>query len=765
VNNLPCYFDLEIYKNYFLAYFLSTDGVETTFEIFDNEQDFVTKTFIDFISSRILIGFNNKNYDDVLCKFMVTEGKTYYKVNRGMKDAPLTAMLKHESDKIIQKGVRPWVFCNLHNISTKNLNTIDIKEILIGIASLKLYGARAGSKKLQELPIDHDKILTRDEALIIKKYCRNDLEVTKQLSELIVEQIKLREVMGEEFGIDLRSKSDAQIAEAVISKYYKDHTGKELRHPDISEMPTSYKFNTPKWIKFESKELQALLRDIENDEFKINEKGSVELPPCLKDRIISYGNKSYKMGIGGLHSIDGAGYYETTNTHKLIDVDVISFYPRVILNGKFYPIHIGSVFLTIYEQIVDKRLEAKARVAEIYGLLKTDPDNIELKKELVTVINTMNALKITINGSFGKLGSKYSKFYSPDLLFHTTVSGQLTLLMLIERMENAGIPAISANTDGVVFHVEHTDEELMTSIVDQWQEDTDLQMEYTYYDKLVFRDVNNYTAFTIDGKIKTKGIFVKADLAHNPTADIVKKATIQYLGFKTPVEETIRACTDITQFLQVRTVKGGAKKNDIKLGKAIRWYYSINERARGNFVNNAIYYVDNDNKVPNSEGGMPLMDLPDELPKDLDHQWYIDSANEIIDSVNVRCIVGQNKKAKKLSDLGYAPCFMSRKGKTLPKDGFDFSRNEQIGTQTGFKAGVMQVDGQLYQCTHKAYPSGWKAFIKATGVDIIYGGVVALPESADVLKPLPQWVHSLIWDYCTKVQRGKIDQVNKGLLT
>jgi len=107
---------------------------------------------------------------------------------------------------------------------------------------------------------------------------------------------------------------------------------------------------------------------------------------------------------------------------------------------------------------------------------------------------------------------------------------------------------------------------------------------------------------------------------------------------------------------------------------------------------------------------------------------------------------------------------MSHKGKTLPKDGFDFSRDEKIGTQTGVRAGVIQVDGKLYRCTNKAYPSGWKSIIKATGVDIVYGGVVALPEEIKPVTDLPQWVHSLIWDYCTKVQRTKIDLFNKGLL-
>ena len=38
---------------------------------------------------------------------------------------------------------------------------------------------------------------------------------------------------------------------------------------------------------------------------------------------------------------------------------------------------------------------------------------------------TNEAMKIMINGSFGKFGSKWSVLYSPDLLIQTTVTGQL----------------------------------------------------------------------------------------------------------------------------------------------------------------------------------------------------------------------------------------------------------------------------------------------------------------------------------------------------
>ena len=76
----------------------------------------------------------------------------------------------------------------------------------------------------------------------------------------------------------------------------------------------------------------------------------------------------------------------------------------------------------------------------------------ELKEELAHHDVNQAGKKIQINGSFGKFGSKYSKLYSPNMLLATTITGQLTLLMLIEQLELNNIPVISANTDGLEYY-------------------------------------------------------------------------------------------------------------------------------------------------------------------------------------------------------------------------------------------------------------------------------------------------------------------------
>ena len=252
----------------------------------------------------------------------------------------------------------------------------------------------------------------------------------------------------------------------------------------------------------------------------------------------------------------------------------------------------------------------------------------EAKAELVTYRAESDVKKIACNGSFGKLGSKYSLLYAPDLLLQTTITGQLSLLMLIERMEEAGIQIVSANTDGIVCYAPNTLLDKCEEVAFEWELDTTYQLETTSYSKLASRDVNNYLAVKTDGKVKGKGVFASTGVAKNPDCSIVKTAVACCVARNTPVEQTIQACQDITQFVTVRRVTGGATWCGEYLGKAVRFYYSTEVPK-----DVCIHYAKNSNRVPMSGGGKPLMSLPNSFPLDVDYQVYIDNANELLKEI------------------------------------------------------------------------------------------------------------------------------------
>jgi DNA polymerase elongation subunit (family B) len=273
---------------------------------------------------------------------------------------------------------------------------------------------------------------------------------------------------------------------------------------------------------------------------------------------------------------------------------VASYYPAIILNCGLYPKQLGTAFLDVYRAIVNERLDAKHAGDKV----KAD------------------ALKIVVNGSFGKLGSPYSALYAPELMVQVTVTGQLSLLMLIESLEENGIPVLSANTDGIVIGCPVDLQDKMTILINDWQDATEFIMEQSTYAGIYSRDVNNYIAITHSGKVKTKGCFKAGDLAKNPSNEICNIALIRYLMHGTSFEETIESCTDITKFITLRNVNGGAVCKDKYLGKAIRWYYAKGSKE-------TINYKKNGNLVPRSYGAKPLMDLPEQFPTDIDYEWYL----------------------------------------------------------------------------------------------------------------------------------------------
>lgn len=599
-------FDIECYENYFLIAFTSlASGKVIHFERTPNH-DFNADKLRWIINTFCLVSFNGINYDMPILALALA-GKS-------------TSQLKYATNEIIVNGSRPSDVLRTFKVKKLNTNHIDLIEVAPLRASLKIYGGRLHAPRMQDLPFNPEVILSPQQMAIVRWYCVNDLTNTAILHESLKEQINLRESMGNEYKMDLRSKSDAQIAEAVIAEEIERLNGCRAQRPVI-EPGTRYKYKIPHFIKYQSGLMNWALDIVRNANFIVSEDGNVGMPEELKALRLEMAGSVYRMGIGGLHSSEQcAAHYADANT-LLIDRDVTSYYPYIILNQGLYPQHLGPNFLKVYRTLVERRISAKHAGNKVIA----------------------DSLKITINGSFGKLGSRYSVLYAPDLLIQVTVTGQLALLMLIERLELAGIHVVSANTDGIVIKCPTARQAECDAIVKQWEADTAFETEDTQYLALFSRDVNNYIAvkkkfdkatkqwlYQPDG-CKTKGAYAfpekPSDQLHkNPTNAICVESVLALLTKGTPIMTTVRSCTDIRKFASVRTVKGGAVKDGTFLGKSIRWYYKAGEDGE-------IVYADSGNKVPRSEGATPMMDLPATFPQDVDYEWYEREAERMLHDI------------------------------------------------------------------------------------------------------------------------------------
>lgn len=645
-------FDIECVGDWFLVYFKSiTTGKKKYFEFFDGHP-LDRQGVIRIMRNHTLIGFNSNTYDVPMLKAALKQGVS-------------NQYLKKLSDAIVRRNLKPWETEREFNLPIIDwLDHIDLIEPAPSVnVGLKLYGGRLGSRRLQDLPFDPDEMMfdgTPGKREVSIAYCENDLDTTIDLYRHIEPQLELRAAMSEQYGVDVRSKSDAQIAEAVIRKELERIKGDRIEKPYF---PDDYEFSydVPDFIGYQTAQMREVYRIVEDATFKLKKKevrsddddpndpsdgsggvkikvSGIAMPAEIKGLKIAMGSSVYKMGIGGLHSTEKHVTHYADDDYILVDADVGAFYPAIKLVCGLYPEHLGSDYLDIYRSVRERRMAAKKA------------------KDKVTDMT----LKIVLNGAFGKLGSKYSFLYSPKLMLQVTLTGQLSLLMLIEALEGDGISVISANTDGIVSRVHRDRLDDYLEHVRQWERRTGFGMEFAVYSALHSESVNSYLAFkpTFDeerdayrtlfphmddqalarefkGGVKQKGLYAfvgsKGSPAEkNPKNYVCIDAVIAYLSKGTPLEETIEWCPDVRRFLSVQRVKGGAEFEGDYLGKVVRWYRSTNSRS-------CIKYATGDkkgDKVPLSDNAKPMMELTG-LPSDIDYDYYVGLSRKMLGKLGV----------------------------------------------------------------------------------------------------------------------------------
>lgn len=654
VKRQVAFYDTECYPNYWLLKFKPRGGEVYDFRLYAGE------SFSPVEAARIRLLFDsycavsfNGNYYDVP---MITSALSGYTAEQ----------LKWQNDRIIVEKAKPW---ELGLPDWKPSDHIDIMEVAPGAGSQNQYAGRIHYKTMQDLPYDPGKHLTPEEIPDLDEKCENDLLKLEAIFDALQPQIRQREALSARYGMDLRSKSDAQLAEAVLKRRCEQALGYRIYKPEV-DWNLKFRYKVPEYIAYSLPQLQHALTLVRESIFQLSAKGTVEMPPQLEGLEIAIGQSVYKVGIGGLHSQEKRSVHISTDTHVLRDNDVASYYPSLMLNSGEYPPALGPMFLEVFAEIKDERLAAKDLQKRLgkAGFVGT--------VEYIAAETENEGGKIQINGTFGKTGSPYSVLFAPTMLIQTTITGQLSLLMLIEWHEAYGIPVVSANTDGIVVNCPRDMVHVSEALIAEWQKRTGLEMETVEYRAIYSRDVNNYFAVKTNGEVKRKGEYSKGGLVEkkNPDVEICSDAVADYLADGVPIDYTIAACRDIRKFVTIQKVNGGGvkmwgdgprkaarvmdmtatlaaggwvkegrkwRKGDLLsdaftayascfkpqrpeyLGKVVRWYYST--QAPGPIV-----YATNGNTVSLSYGARPCMVLPDEFPADIDYDWYIKKAEAIL---------------------------------------------------------------------------------------------------------------------------------------
>ena len=584
--------DVEVYTNFVVICFKRfVDGKRIAFELSSRSPKLDKERILSILNTNVIISFNGLTYDIPIIYLALTDADT--------------VRLKMISDKLIFGNIRPWDLEKELGLRVPRLNHIDLMEPNPAVRQgLKMIYGRLHGRYIVDLPYDPAAVLTYEQMNVTTLYCFNDIDATQCLYNALREPLELRVALGRKYGADFRSKSDSQMGEAIVKKSVEAALGRRIEVGVASELDFGY--DPPNFIQFLDHQLVAMLERLKSAKFWMNGAGKVSPPDWLKNYQIKIGRMTYTMGIGGLHSTEAHRALKTDERSFLLDVDVASQYPNIIMKLGLYPKAMGPAFLKIYGELIKDRLSAKAR----YSTTKAVGDRVE-----------MDGGRVALNGVFGKLGSSYSSLYSPKLLIAVTLSGQLAILMLIDRAEAAGIPVVSANTDGVVFYCPHHKAGALDGLIKIWELDTGFSVERTPYRALYNSSVNVYIAIKEDGKVKRKGYIadpwsegdLRSQIMKNPQMTVCSEAVVKYLIEGVSFYETIRTCTDPRCFVTVIKVTDGATWRGHALGRAVRYYWSTNGEqilAKGN------------RRVPKTEGARPLPEMPEVLPNDIDWLRY-----------------------------------------------------------------------------------------------------------------------------------------------
>lgn len=473
-------YDIETYPNVFTASFEHCEApIRCIFEISNFRDD--TADLLAFLAdlhrgfSR-LIGFNNVGFDYPVLHLLI-------KMGRG--DA---ATLYQKAMAIIQSEDKQDRWAHLVKPSDRHLAQIDLMLIHhfdnnARRTSLKALEFNMRLDTIEDLPFPPGTILDAEQIAVLKRYNAYDVTATKKFYQHTKGMIAFREELSEKYHRDFLNHNDTKIGkdfftmkleEAGVQVYSYGSKGRQPRQTRREVLHLSDAILS--WIEFEHPEFKRVLSFLKEQSIT-NTKGSIKIESVID-------GMSYDFGTGGIHASRKGEIIESDAENMILDLDVTSFYPNLAIKNGFYPEHLGSKFVEIYQSLFEQR--------KLYPKKSSESQ----------------MLKLALNGVYGDSGNPFSVFYDPLFTMKITMNGQLLLCLLAENlMKVPGLRLLQANTDGLTVKLPRTNEPMLRQVCAWWESVTQLTLEDVEYRQVNIRDVNNYIAVPVKGNTKRKGAY------------------------------------------------------------------------------------------------------------------------------------------------------------------------------------------------------------------------------------------------------------------
>lgn len=600
-NKIVYVYDIEVFRNVFHCTLLNTETEELIKFECSIRKNNIEEMCKFFKQDAYFVGYNNIHYDNPIINYCIeffsNSKYSYSKICLSIFN--LSNIITQDKDNIDRW--KRWKYAN-------NFLTVDLLTMLYSKAlrvSLKEMQVTMMYKNVQEFNQDWNSNLAENNIDSMIEYNINDVMSTYELLKRCEKDIQLRLNIEDQYHIHCLSKDGVNIGMQILAEEYMNKTGiswdilKNMRSPadiiDLNEIILPIiKYNTPI--------LQNLLNEMKQLKVSPGRKG-YEKQFLLEDLTIS-------VGVGGIHSINNPEIIIPNEDELLVDLDVASLYPSMLLNFNFYPRHLGKEFKEIYQEIKDRRIYAK----------KTGD----------TVTN--ETLKLALNGLSGNLQNEFSWCYDPKSVMGIRINGQLLLLMLTEKLIAIGAKPIQLNTDGIFCRIPKNKYDEATKVCKEWESLTGLILEEDRFKSFYQLAINDYFGVFENGKIKEKGCFItKVKLGKGLNPKIIPKAVEKYFLEGIKPKDYIPTVTDIKDFLMSE-----------KTGKQWHVEYNNTSQQRTNrfYASTDGYYL---YKWKDNQGikeyqnmlvasGVTLLNNFDDLKENpkINYQYYITEANKII---------------------------------------------------------------------------------------------------------------------------------------
>ena len=311
--------------------------------------------FINEHKDYYFVGYNNLRFDAQVVEWILRNYENWHEKD----NLEIAAMIAQKAQDVIHDAnfeVFPEYReqdLSFKQIDIFKVNHYDNKNRMV---SLKRLEFEMDLENIEEMPIHHTKVnMTKEEIEITREYCKNDVHATYEFYKITIgdtthpiykenDQIGLRLDIQKEFDIPCLNYSDSKIGDEMVKKYYCQE--KKIQYSDLPKKGFFRKEIKVKnciapYVTFKTTQLQTFLKRM-----KITKLG---LQDDFKEHIDFYGN-IYSFMKGGLHTENKPEIFEADEEYEIIDWDVSSYYPAIIINNGRYPAHLGKEFLEGYKR-------------------------------------------------------------------------------------------------------------------------------------------------------------------------------------------------------------------------------------------------------------------------------------------------------------------------------------------------------------------------------------------------------------------------------